>query len=267
MASSLQADLSKLQKSSIMLSCQLKDHQGKEIKYFCCSEDCMQPLCPECIQNHSEYHERKNKVAILKNFGEVRAQNHQKILKHINSVQSDLENLDSFLKINVMEKTNVVESIHEFRDTLISMITEYFLQLERDLTLQITEDYNIKAEKVDRVTREITIYLDQLKEYEASLETEACAKVIARVHRRDLTKEYEHMKSRLAKNETVLDTYEVTIDQRAVKKISEELSRCLKLTRNNQSIRGHRQPAFLIIIFINYIRFRKTRFITIGGTL
>jgi len=239
------ANPSSLKQSATIMSCQFSDHQGSEIKYFCCSEECMLPLCPECIQNHSEYHERKNKVAILKNFADIRALHHQRISTQITAIQADIEQFEIFLNKDATKETDVIQKIQDYKEALFKALNEAFSELERTFKAQIAQDYNTKSERVDRITREIKMYVNQLKEYEAALENENCTKVIGKIHRRNFAKEYEEIKGRITKDEMQLDQYKLEINENLTNKLCNELNRHVTLLKIDENKGGKSREPYL----------------------
>ena len=193
------------------------------------------PLCPECIQHHSEYHERKNKVAILKNFTEVFASNQQRIIKQIKEIETDIQIFENFLTLDPTNQNKGLQSLHDFKSQLFKNLNEFFTELEHEFTLQITENFNLKAEKVSRVNREIQIYLEQLKKYEADLESENYVRVISRMYRCNLSKEYDEIRSKISKADLALDSYSLEVDECLVERVRDDLYKHIALVKYDET--------------------------------
>lgn len=210
----------------------------------------MQPLCPECIQHHSEYHERKNRVASLKNFSEVFAANQQKITKQISEIESDLQIFDKFLKLDPTKETNIFNRLQEFKKQLFKNLNDVFTELEHDFAARMNEHYNIKAEKVSRISREVQIYLEQLRKYEADLASENYLKVITKMYRCNLSKEYDEIRSKLAKTDLVLDSYELDVDDGLIDRVRDDLAQHIELFKSGEVRPSKiiRRALFIIIV-------------------
>ncbi|CAK66325.1 unnamed protein product (macronuclear) [Paramecium tetraurelia] len=135
------------------------------ITNLCQEQNCIEPLCPECINEHLEMHQKKGRVPKLENIQRVRKDNTYKIDEISKSLQFKLLDCKKYFQEqpSIIYNNNLgqLRSIHE---QISNIIDDYFETLYKDLKDQNQEEYLKQLNQIEQDIQQQQHKLSKLQE-------------------------------------------------------------------------------------------------------
>ncbi|CAK65193.1 unnamed protein product (macronuclear) [Paramecium tetraurelia] len=112
------------------------------ITNLCQDQNCIEPLCPECINEHLEMHQSKGRVPKLENIQRVRKDNTYKIDELSKSLQFKLQDSKKYFseQPSILYNNNL-EQLRQIHEQISNIIDDYFETLYKDLKEQNQDEY------------------------------------------------------------------------------------------------------------------------------
>ncbi|CAD8212694.1 unnamed protein product [Paramecium pentaurelia] len=121
------------------------------ITNLCQDQNCIEPLCPECINEHLQMHQQKGRVPKLENIQRVRKDNTYKIDELSKSLQFKL--LDSkkyFQEQPSIIYNNNLGQLRQIHEQISNIVDDYFETLYKDLKDQNQDEYLKQLNQIEQ---------------------------------------------------------------------------------------------------------------------
>ncbi|CAD8146974.1 unnamed protein product [Paramecium pentaurelia] len=144
------------------VQCSFSEHRA-QITNYCACIDCLRPLCPECIQEHYQYHTQSKTPAAIQSILNTRTNCEKKIAKAIEQLKKEYEQYDIQYFFNPDEILNQeISRMNEVKSQMIEIITIFFKQLENVLETKVKEN-QLKVKNIGGIFQRIQTVIDQLE--------------------------------------------------------------------------------------------------------
>ena len=191
------------------IKCLVLDHEKNDIIYYCNSKKCLLPLCQDCIQIHSEFHEKINKVPILKKFNDIRDYHSERISENLRIIQSEMSYCDLFMKTCELENCEDLKSFRDFKEKFIKVVNDYLTNIENDYIKYLKEDSQIKVDQVKKILHELVFYDKELSNMKSELIDVNAIDILNRLYKFDIQNQLDQVFQMIDKNN--LYKYDKTI--------------------------------------------------------
>ncbi|CAD8207159.1 unnamed protein product [Paramecium pentaurelia] len=121
------------------------------ITNLCQDQNCIEPLCPECINEHLEMHQAKGRVPKLENIQRVRKDNTYKIDELSKSLQFKLQDSKKYFQEqpSILYNNNL-EQLRQIHEQISNIIDDYFETLYKDLKEQNQDEYIKQLNQIEQ---------------------------------------------------------------------------------------------------------------------
>ncbi|CAD8048949.1 unnamed protein product [Paramecium primaurelia] len=144
------------------VQCSFGEHRA-QITNYCACIDCLKPLCPECIQEHYQYHTQAKIPAAIQSIMNTRTNCEKKIAKAIEQLKKEYEQYDIQYLFNPDEILNQeISRMNEVKQQMFDIITIFFRQLENVLETKVKEN-QLKVKNIGGIFQRIQTVIDQLE--------------------------------------------------------------------------------------------------------
>ncbi|CAD8151879.1 unnamed protein product [Paramecium pentaurelia] len=244
--------------------CSNSEHRA-QITNYCACIDCLRPLCPECIQEHYQYHIQAKTQPAIQSILNTRTNCERKIAKAIEQLRKEYEQCDIQQIFNPDEILNhEISRMNEAKEQMFEIITIFFKQQENLLETKVKEN-QLKVRNIGGIFQKIETVIEQLEILRNSLLTSSDPFLyFHKACRLDVKSLLDRYKSDLKKSikSKELDPINVHIDEHKLFNLKNELSKIVIIHTNdiedsgdnvsvlsknkdqsiNYSIQGHNGP-------------------------
>ena len=81
---------------------QCYEHPNEEITNYCLHYDCLRPLCPDCVETHTKFHQ-KQEIESWKHCVNKSARNVKSTLDHLRVIYDKQHQHQSFKSVEMIE--------------------------------------------------------------------------------------------------------------------------------------------------------------------
>ncbi|CAD8143836.1 unnamed protein product [Paramecium octaurelia] len=150
--------------------CTNLEHKAS-ITNYCACIDCLRPLCPECIQDHYQYHISAKTPAAIQSILNTRTNCERKIAKAIEQLRKEYEQYDIQYIFNPDEiLTQEISRMNEVKLQMFEIINIFFKQQENLLENKVKEN-QLKVRNIGGIFQKIESVIQQLELLRNSLLT------------------------------------------------------------------------------------------------
>ncbi|CAD8140945.1 unnamed protein product [Paramecium octaurelia] len=207
--------------------CSNNDHKA-QITNYCACIDCLRPLCPECIQEHYQFHMQAKTPAAIQSILNTRTNCERKIAKAIEQLKKEYEQYDIQYFFNPDEILNQeISRMNEAKQQMIEIIQLFFKQIENLLETKVKENL-LKVKNIGGIFQRIQTVIEQLEILRNSLLTSSDPFLhFHKACRLDVKSLLDRYKSDLKKSikSKELDPINVHIDEHKLFNLKNELSK------------------------------------------
>ncbi|CAD8193964.1 unnamed protein product [Paramecium pentaurelia] len=156
-----------------------QSHPEFFITTLCQEQNCVEPLCAECITNHLEQHQKKGKQPKFENILRVRKDQICKIDDLLKQLQIKLKEAKTYFnETPQMIYNNAQEQVKLIHGQISDMINDYFQGLQRELN-EYNQDEQMK--QMNLVEEEIIQQQNELLKLQEDLQNDNYIKAITQI--------------------------------------------------------------------------------------
>lgn len=153
---------------SSLLPPSCSSHPQEMITNFCCLLDCLEPLCPECIDYHNKFHKQNGVYPEIDTLKNVRSACFKKVRAALLSLSSSLSSLSSSLPSSLLLLESGLSTLSETRQRVLGLVNRYFDSLEDNWRKKAAEGGGGREAEV--FFQKARVFLEELGFLQASLE-------------------------------------------------------------------------------------------------
>ncbi|KRX03635.1 hypothetical protein PPERSA_04187 [Pseudocohnilembus persalinus] len=214
-----------IQQSGYFVKSFCQEHPEEYLTNFCSHIQCLRPLCPDCIEQHIQFHKQTNSFPDIESIKNVKTKCEKKIRAASQDLVSQLdvlENKNLFLADDFMDEGLI--TLKKQREQLINMVESYFNLLEQKYRNRINE-FSTRGHTMNNLLEKIRNMLNELEFLKANLESPNQINALKKICNMDLRTTLELFKreiSKLDKDQNYV-AVEVQINDKRLDFIQQEL--------------------------------------------
>ncbi|EGR28733.1 kelch motif family protein, putative [Ichthyophthirius multifiliis] len=219
------------------LYCQI--HQDEIYTNFCTKQECLKPLCPECIDHHNKNHSKQNTYAILISLKVLKSQcvERLKLCKDkLLQYQDFLDGKNTLLANDFFDEGLI--QIKNARENLINMIQKYFNQIEEEYSSRI-RSFSKRDTDINNILEQIKSFSGEIEQIYQNIQSPYFIKGIQETMNFDLQtkmKIFENQIQEIDKNHNI-NQIDIIIDKKRLEFVKMELNKYIQLGQTqNQEI-------------------------------
>ncbi|CAD8116318.1 unnamed protein product [Paramecium sonneborni] len=155
-------------------------HPNFFITSLCQEQNCVEPLCAECITNHLEFHRKKGRVPQFENILNLRKETSYKIDDLIKNLQTKLKEAKTSInnQTTQMMYNDAYEQIKLIHGQIQDMINDHFQNLYKQLN---EWNQNEQSKQLNFLEEEINQQQNELLQLQEELHNENYVKAITQI--------------------------------------------------------------------------------------
>ena len=216
----------------------LCDMHDEQIFNFCLNLECLKPLCPECINEHQEFHNEKETKADFTTLRVVKSSCSKKIDAGILSLNQEVKKceLEYLLDPEALIDAGM-KRIKKFKERLHMMIESHCNLLEENLKRRVQENL-VKGSDFEGIFEEMKNIIAELEFLKKNLETISALTYIKKICMLDLKalmKEFKNKVENVIKNKD-LEPIDIHVDETHFAHFKQELENMIFIKKDNKNL-------------------------------
>ncbi|KAM3137707.1 hypothetical protein pb186bvf_010127 [Paramecium bursaria] len=140
-------------------------HQELFITNFCQDPQCFEPLCPECITNHIDFHQQKGLKGKIENIQKVRKEHSASIDETVHKLTLRLNDQKRFFAEYPQQRyQSVMDQLRTAHQKCIELVDNYFQNLQQQLKESPLDDQVQEFTKIESEGLKLIQTLNKLQE-------------------------------------------------------------------------------------------------------
>lgn len=213
------------------------DIHNEQIFNFCLNLECLKPLCPECINEHQDYHTEKDTKADFSTIRAVKTSCSKKIEAGIISLNQEVKRceLEYLLDPEALIE-NGVRRIKKFKERLTFMIESHCLLLEETLKRRVHENL-LKGSDFEGVFQEMKNIINEMEFLRKNLDSNNGISYIKKICMLDLKALMKNFKSKVQRvvGTKDLEPIDIHVDEVRFKQFKNELENLIYIQKENNN--------------------------------
>ncbi|CAD8147376.1 unnamed protein product [Paramecium pentaurelia] len=120
--------MSQSMSQSFLVKHYCRNHPTEQLTSFCSTVDCLKPLCKECIESHTQYHNQISSTANIESLANVKLFCQKKIQSGIIEIQKIQSIVNQYGQTEYEDQT--IKDIKKAKENVINLVNQYFTLLE-----------------------------------------------------------------------------------------------------------------------------------------
>ena len=210
------------------------DEHGEQIFNYCLNLECLKPLCPECINEHKEYHDEKNTKADFTTLRIVKNSCVKKIEAGISSLNQEVKKceLEYLLDPEALIEMGL-KRLKKFKEKIYMMIEGHCTILEETLKRRVHENL-LKGSDFEGIFDEMKNIIKELDYLKKNLESNNGLNYIKKICMLDLKalmKEFRSKVQNVIKSKD-LEPIDIHIDENKFQNFKTELENMIFIKKD-----------------------------------
>ncbi|CAD8138525.1 unnamed protein product [Paramecium octaurelia] len=204
------------------------NHPTEQFTNFCQNPECLKPLCPECIESHTKYHQQVQTSADIDSFKNVKQQCLKKISTGIQEIQKIIQDADQYGLSDIDDQT--IREIRKGKEIAITLVTEHFSSLEEQYKSFLDQQSN-SQQTFNQLQESIKNTMNELEHLNVGLESSNLIQFIKKICTMDLKKTLLKYKKTMKnlQNKSATQQIMVQLNQANIQHIQAALNNYAKL--------------------------------------
>ncbi|CAD8141350.1 unnamed protein product [Paramecium octaurelia] len=162
-----------------------QNHPSEQLTSFCQTVDCFKPLCAECVESHTQYHNQVSTTADIESLANVKLLCQKKIKSGIIEVQKIQSIVNQYGQTEYEDQT--IKDIKKAKENVIYLVNQYFTLLE-DQYKQYLESQTNSQQIFIQQQENVQSFLNELENLYVGLESSNQINVLKSVCNLDIKK-------------------------------------------------------------------------------
>lgn len=219
----------------IPLVCDIHDEQ---IFNFCLNLECLKPLCPECINDHQEYHNEKSSKPDFTTIRGVKSSCSKKIEAGILSLNQEVKKCELEYLLDPEALIEVgMRRLKKFRERMHFMIESYSAQLEETLKRRVHENI-LKGSDFEGIFEDMKNIIKELDFLRKNLDSSSGVTYIKKICLLDLKSLMTEFKSKVHRviKTKDLEPIDIHVDENKFIQFKSDLENMIFIKRDPKEV-------------------------------
>lgn len=203
---------------------------------YCVNLECLKAMCPECIEEHMQHHERHNTKPVITSLKTTKTNCSIKIQAGITSLNQEVKKceLDYILDPDALIEEGT-KKIKKFKERMVLMIESHCANLEESLKRRVHENL-LRFSDFEGIFDKMKNILSELEYLKSSLENQNPLPIIQKICLLDLKALMNKFKGEISSvaESKELDPIDVHVDELKFMQFRLDLENMLYIQRKNE---------------------------------